>query len=384
MRVGSISTCSNPADTSLSRYSFSSSAPATQPTQSRMFCRICGSISPRVTTSETASRPPGLSTRKASRSTRSLSAERLITQFEMITSTELSGSGIFSISPRKNSTFSAPALRLFSLASASISSVISSPYAFPVGPTRLAESKTSMPPPEPKSRTTSPGFNFAKAVGLPQPSEACSASPGTCCICVASYKFEVIGSQLVPLASAVPQQLPLFPLSAACPYFSLTISLMFVLSMPPSEYLATFNLRSSIFDLRSSIFDFPFSIFDFRFSIFHSQFSIFRFALPAHFHDIFRLQRLVPRAALRIKKLQQFLERFGICRVPQKCALPLHAHQIFIPQLVQVMRQRRIGNLEFPLNVSNHQPLRMRRQKQLHDPQPGFRPHRREHVGILR
>ncbi len=56
-----------------------------------------------------------------------LSAERLITQFEITTSTEFSGSGIFSISPFRNSTFSTPALRWFSRASASISSVMSSP-----------------------------------------------------------------------------------------------------------------------------------------------------------------------------------------------------------------------------------------------------------------
>jgi hypothetical protein len=55
--------------------------------------------------SETAKRPPGLSTRKASARTRGLSAERLITQLEMTTSTELPGSGMFSISPRRNSTF---------------------------------------------------------------------------------------------------------------------------------------------------------------------------------------------------------------------------------------------------------------------------------------
>src|SRR5258706_5313298 len=91
-----------------------------------------------------------------------------------------------------------------------------------------------MPPPEPRSRTTSPGLNLARAVGFPHPSEACSAASGTCCICVASSRWEVIGSQLVPLASAVPQQLPLFPRSAACPYFSLTISFMSVPSMPSS------------------------------------------------------------------------------------------------------------------------------------------------------
>jgi len=65
---------------------------------------FCASIFPtRVTTSQTASRPPGCSTRKASRNTRSLSAERLITQFEMITSTELSEGNMLD-SPFKNST----------------------------------------------------------------------------------------------------------------------------------------------------------------------------------------------------------------------------------------------------------------------------------------
>ena len=33
---------------------------------------------------------------------------------------------------------------------------MSSPYAFPVGPTRFADSRTSIPPPEPRSRTVSP------------------------------------------------------------------------------------------------------------------------------------------------------------------------------------------------------------------------------------
>src|SRR5215470_4095224 len=82
---------------------------------------------PRTTTSDTANRPPGLSTRKASASTRSLSADRLITQLEMTTSTLPSGRGMCSISPLRNSTFWTLALRWFSRARASISSVISSP-----------------------------------------------------------------------------------------------------------------------------------------------------------------------------------------------------------------------------------------------------------------
>ena len=35
-----------------------------------------------------------------------------------------------------------------------------------------------MPPPEPRSSTTSPGFSSARAVGFPQPSDASMASAG--------------------------------------------------------------------------------------------------------------------------------------------------------------------------------------------------------------
>ena len=96
-----MSICSKPAAESLLRYSSSPSAPATHPTHRSTLWRISGAIVPRVTTSETAKRPPGFSTRNASRNTLSLSAERLITQFEIITSTELSGRGICSISPQE-------------------------------------------------------------------------------------------------------------------------------------------------------------------------------------------------------------------------------------------------------------------------------------------
>ncbi len=50
-----------------------------------------------------------------------------MTQFEMITSTDASGSGMDSISPLRNSTFVAPASAWLARARASISSVMSSP-----------------------------------------------------------------------------------------------------------------------------------------------------------------------------------------------------------------------------------------------------------------
>src|SRR5688572_7129164 len=194
-----------------------------------MLLRTGSGRSPRSTTSDTANRPPGFSTRCASRITCALSAERLITQFEIITSTVSDGSGMFSISPRRNSTFVNPERFWFSLASFSISSVISRPYAFPAGPTRCADSSTSMPPPEPRSSTVSPGDSAASAVGLPQPNEANNASAGMPCVWPASYRSDVIGSH----SSSSPQQLvpqpqlavfPSVARRAAAPYFALTSS----------------------------------------------------------------------------------------------------------------------------------------------------------------
>src|SRR5262245_38905800 len=93
MRHGSTSTSVNPAAVNFDEYSLSSSAPAMHPTHKSMLRRRSAGTVPRTTTSETAKRPPGFRTRNASRSTASLSCDRLMTQFEMMTSTALAGSG---------------------------------------------------------------------------------------------------------------------------------------------------------------------------------------------------------------------------------------------------------------------------------------------------
>jgi hypothetical protein len=54
-------------------------------------------------------------------------------------------------------------------------------------------------------------------------------------------------------------------------------------------------------------------------------------------NNVLRPQNVVPRAALRIEKLHQFLKRFRVRRVPQKSALTSHLHQIFILQFVQMV-----------------------------------------------
>src|SRR5208282_1233319 len=153
-----------------------------------------------------------------------------------------------------------------------------------------------MPPPEPRSSTVSPGFSCARAVGLPQPSEASMASSGICWACDASYRFEVIGSQESPLAGAAPQQLlppALFVTRrAACPYFSFTTSLMPV----------------------SGMMGFLFT----------------------KLNEVLWLERLIAGAALGVQELQNFAQRFGVGGIAQKRAFALDFHEVFVPKLVEM------------------------------------------------
>ncbi len=68
-----------------------------QPVHCCMSARVASSMSGSAITSETAKRPPGRSTRAASASTLRLSAARLMTQFEITTSTVSSASGMSSM-----------------------------------------------------------------------------------------------------------------------------------------------------------------------------------------------------------------------------------------------------------------------------------------------
>ena len=79
---------------------------------------LCGVTSSSATTSEIPMRPPGPA-RGTSRPARpACRSDRLMTQLEITTSTDSSGSGTSSMVPLRNSTFSAPALRFVRVASA--------------------------------------------------------------------------------------------------------------------------------------------------------------------------------------------------------------------------------------------------------------------------
>src|SRR5690349_21916101 len=87
---------------------------------------------------------------------------------------------------------------------------MSKPYALPVGPTRRADKRTSIPPPEPRSSTVSPGASSASAVGLPQPNDASTAAGGNSATSSTAYRSEVMGL----LASAPQPQPPSAPQQA--------------------------------------------------------------------------------------------------------------------------------------------------------------------------
>ena len=101
-----------------------------------------------------------------------------MTQLEMTTSTVVVGSGISSMWPLRNCDVLGAGGRLVLLGQGQhlvghVQAVGEAGRA-----DAAAESRTSMPPPLPRSSTVSPGLSSASAVGLPQPSEACTASCG--------------------------------------------------------------------------------------------------------------------------------------------------------------------------------------------------------------
>ena len=176
--VGSMATSTRPAAARPSRNSAIDRAPAMQPTKLPRSARLQGDRESSATTSLTPILPPGRRTRAISAKTAALSAARLMTQLLMTTSTSASRTGRASIVPFRNSTLMMPASRAFASARSSISSVMSTPMARPASPTRRAERSTSMPPPDPRSRTVSPGRSSATAVGTPQPRDASTAASG--------------------------------------------------------------------------------------------------------------------------------------------------------------------------------------------------------------
>ena len=134
--IPSATSCVNSTET-LARSRRPRARPRTRSSRARRRCSrrseprsaaLGGRESSSATTSLTPIRPPGLSTRAISVSTAGLSVERLITQFEMTTSTDVRRQrDLLDHALEEDARSSTPASRAFRCASASISSVMSSP-----------------------------------------------------------------------------------------------------------------------------------------------------------------------------------------------------------------------------------------------------------------
>eukprot|EP00964_Phaeocystis_antarctica_P033371 scaffold18942_cov63-Phaeocystis_antarctica.AAC.2 len=130
-------------------------------------------------TSQSCSRPPGLSTRKALRKAASLSTVRLKTPLLMQRSAPLAATTPARLLPssraaRMNSALP-PNSATVASARCSISWVQSTPITLPDGPTILDARRQSWPAPQPRSTTTSPwhgGFPSASISGQPPPHAA--------------------------------------------------------------------------------------------------------------------------------------------------------------------------------------------------------------------
>jgi hypothetical protein len=111
--------------------------------------------------------------------TASLSGRRSITPFEMTTSKASSTNGSASTSPSTNSTFVLLIVSALARALASICGVMSMPVTCPAEPTICAAISESVPAPEPRSSTRSPGRSRPSANGFATPAKDSAALSGT-------------------------------------------------------------------------------------------------------------------------------------------------------------------------------------------------------------
>jgi hypothetical protein len=138
------------------------------------------SISSRsLTMSAMASRPPGRSAAAAERKTASLSGARLITPLEITTSIDAASTGGSSISPLTKTSWAMWCSSRSRRAFASCASVMSTPMTRPAEPVRWAAMNESVPEPEPRSMTLSPGWMRARSSMWPTPANEASAAAGT-------------------------------------------------------------------------------------------------------------------------------------------------------------------------------------------------------------
>jgi len=85
--------------------------------------------------------------------------------------------------------------------------------------------------------------------------------------------------------------------------------------------------------------------------------------------------------AIEGKEAQHFIQHFAVGLVPEEGPLPTCRNQMLIPELLQMMRQRRRWYPRFLLNLPNCFLSLRGGDQELHNAQPRFGANRRKAIG---
>jgi hypothetical protein len=90
---------------------------------------------------------------------------------------------------------------------------------------------------------------------------------------------------------------------------------------------------------------------------------------------------MIARAALGVEETEKSFEGFGVGAIPEVGAVAAHSDQVFVFQLVEVMRERGVGDVDLGLDIADDHAFGLSGHKELHDAEARFRAHSREHIG---
>ena len=89
---------------------------------------------------------------------------------------------------------------------------------------------------------------------------------------------------------------------------------------------------------------------------------------------------MVARAAFGIEEAEKILEGVGVGAIPEEGAFATHGDEVFVSELVEVVRERGIGDVDFGLDVADDHALGFSGHQKLHDAKARFGAHGGKHI----
>lgn len=90
---------------------------------------------------------------------------------------------------------------------------------------------------------------------------------------------------------------------------------------------------------------------------------------------------MIARAALGVEETEESFEGVGVGAIPEVGAVAAHGDQVFVFQLVEVMRERGVGDVDLGLDIADDHAFGLSGHEELHDAEACFCTHSREHIG---